>query len=429
MTVNSSAGEKMVVHYNRIDSNYKDWTLWVWNAEDKKDGFEISSFSTDDFGALFEIDTEKHGIKDKNIGLMPKYKNWEDRDAPEKNIDTGKHDRVYILQGEKNPYYSMPEVSTKIVNAVFDSENKVSVLFTRPVDLSFIRKNDFHLLYKGNKFYPLISEMSGDKETSKKAHFLFPLLPEFSWTRINKGNVVLNSKIFKPFILDIGDGVYSDYFKSDRKMGAFIKDGKTYIRIFSPKAIKAYTLIYQAPDSEPEVYEMTDISNGLWELRSDADLTGKYYKIRVEEHLASFEGIDPYAHSVTAHDGKGLIINDTTPMADGPKFDISQSIIYEMHIRDFTVDESAQVKFPGKYLGLAEENTTLKGSPEIKTGLDHLTDLGVNVVHILPFQDFENDERTKEYNWGYMPVNFNSPDGTYATKTNDDTRIKELKKM
>ncbi len=429
MTVNSYAGEKLAVHYSRMDSNYTNWTIWVWNVEDKKEGFEISSASFDDFGASYEIDLKKHSLEGKIIGLLPKYKDWEDREAPEKIIDTKKYDNVYLLQGEAKPYFSVPEISTKIINAVFDSENKVSVLFTRSVDLSFIRKNDFHLLYKGNKFYPLISEMGGDKKISKKAHFVFPLLPEFSWAKVNKGNVVLGSKLFKPFILDIGEGVYSDYFKSDKKMGAFVKDGKTYIRVFSPKAVKAYSLIYQSSVSEPEVYEMSYISNGLWESQSDSDLSGKYYRIRIKEHLASFEGIDPYARSVTAHDGKGLIINDVTSMVDGPKFDVSQAIVYEMHIRDFTIDKAAQVKFAGKYLGLAEEHTTLAGFPDIKTGLDHLADLGVNVVHILPFQDFENDERTKEYNWGYMPVNFNSPDGTYATKTNDETRIKELKKM
>jgi pullulanase len=429
MTVNSYAGNKLSVHYNRMDSNYKDWTIWLWNEEDKKEGFEISLASIDDFGASFEIDLKKHALEGKIVGLLLKYKNWEDRETPEKIVDTKKHATVYVLEGEKKPYFSIPEISTKIASAVFDSENKVSILFSRPVNLNFIRKNDFHLLYKGNKFYPLITEMHAGNKLAKKAHFVFPLLPDFKWEIINKGNVVLNSKKFKPFILDIGEGVYSDYFKSDRKMGAFIKEGKTYIRVFSPKAIKAYSLIYQSPDASPEVYEMNYISNGLWQLDSDADLSGKYYRIRIKEHLAFFEGIDPYARSVTAHDGKGLIINDMTPMAESPKFDTSEAIVYEMHIRDFTIDKAAQVKFPGKYLGLAEEHTRLLGSDDIKTGLDHLTELGINVVHILPFQDFENDERTKEYNWGYMPVNFNSPDGSYATETTNNKRVKELKKM
>ncbi len=429
MTVNAYSGEKLIVHYNRIDSNYKNWTIWVWNAEDKKDGFEISRMSVDDFGASFEIDLKKHSLEGKLIGLLPKYKNWENREAPEKIIDAKKHSSVYILQGEAKPYFREPEVSTKIVSAVFDSENKVSILFSRAVNINFIRKNDFHLLHKGNKFYPLISEMSGGNKLSRKVHFVFPLLPDFNWAMINKGKVVLNSKSFKPFILDIGEGIYSDYFKSDRKMGAFIKEGKTYIRVFSPKAVKAYSLIYQSPDASPEVYEMNYISNGLWQLESESDLSGKYYRIRIKEHLAAFEGLDPYARCVTAHDGKGLIINDVTSMADGPEFDASEAIVYEMHIRDFTIDSAAQIKFAGKYLGLAEENATLRDFPDIKTGLDHLTDLGVNVVHILPFQDFENDERTKEYNWGYMPVNFNSPDGSYATETDNDKRVKELKRM
>ncbi|MCG2725055.1 MAG: type I pullulanase [Elusimicrobia bacterium] len=429
MTINAYAVEKLAVHYSRIDSDYEGWTMWVWNEEDKKEGFEIMPSSFDEFGAFFEIDIKKHSLKEKVIGLLPKYKIWEDKEVSEKIVDTKKHSVVYILQGEEKPYFSAPEISTKIISAFFDCENKVSVLFSRAVDIDFIRKSDFHLLFKGNKFYPLITEMSEGNKLSKKAYFVFPLLPDFNWEMINKGKVVLNSEIFKPFILDIGEGVYCEYFTSDKKMGAFVKDGKTYIRIFSPKAVKVYALIYQSPAAEPEVYEMNYISNGLWQLYSDSDLSGKYYRIRIQEHLAFFEGLDPYARCVTAHDGKALITNDMTFVEDGPKFDLSQAIIYEMHIRDFTIDKAAQVKFAGKYLGLSEENTRLSGFPSVKTGLDHLTELGVNIVHILPFQDFENDERSNAYNWGYMPVNFNSPEGYYATETDSDKRVKELKKM
>ncbi|OGS52226.1 MAG: hypothetical protein A3J79_11490, partial [Elusimicrobia bacterium RIFOXYB2_FULL_62_6] len=73
--------------------------------------------------------------------------------------------------------------------------------------------------------------------------------------------------------------------------------------------------------------------------------------------------------------------------------------------------------------------TMLKGSPGVKTGLDHLAELGVNAVHILPFQDFENNESSPTYNWGYMPVNFNSPEGWYATGLLDDSRVSETKAM
>ncbi|MCK4936649.1 MAG: hypothetical protein KAR84_07330, partial [Elusimicrobiales bacterium] len=236
----------------------------------------------------------------------------------------------------------------------------------------------------------IVRETAPAIASSKKARFVFPLLPGFNWEMINKGKVALNSKIFKPFILDMGEGVYREYFKSDKKMGAFIKDGKTHIRVFSPKAVKAYALIYQSPDAKPEIHEMNFDGKGLWRLQSDLDLTGKYYRVRIKERLAFFEGIDPYARCVTAHDGKALIINDKTLVADGPKFDASRAVIYETHIRDFTANEAAQVKFAGKYLGFTEENTRLSGFPDIKTGLDHLTELGVNTVHILPFQDFEN---------------------------------------
>ncbi|MFH1618504.1 MAG: type I pullulanase, partial [bacterium] len=140
-------------------------------------------------------------------------------------------------------------------------------------------------------------------------------------------------------------------------------------------------------------------------------------------------GIDPYSRCNTAHDGRGLFIRDTPAMEESPGFDPSESVIYEMHLRDFTIDPQSGVHHKGKYLGSAEVGTRHARFKEIKTGLDHLLELGINTVQILPVQDFENDESSDTYNWGYMPVHFNSPDGWYATDTRGPQRVTELKRL
>ena len=94
-----------------------------------------------------------------------------------------------------------------------------------------------------------------------------------------------------------------------------------------------------------------------------------------------------------------------------------------------TIDPRSGVHAKGKYLGLTETGTRHSVYPDVKTGLDHLVELGVNTVQIMPVQDFENDESSSEYGWGYMPVHFNSPDGWYASRTDTPVRIKELKEM
>ncbi|MGL5087220.1 MAG: type I pullulanase, partial [Clostridium sp.] len=112
---------------------------------------------------------------------------------------------------------------------------------------------------------------------------------------------------------------------------------------------------------------------------------------------------------------------------------IIDSIIYEMHIRDFSIDEKSGVeeKNKGKYLGLVEEGTSLDGS-DISTTLDHLKDLGITHVHLLPVFDYksvdESKVNSKEYNWGYDPQNFNALEGSYSTNPfNGEVRISEFK--
>ncbi|OGS23772.1 MAG: type I pullulanase, partial [Elusimicrobia bacterium RIFCSPHIGHO2_02_FULL_61_10] len=142
-----------------------------------------------------------------------------------------------------------------------------------------------------------------------------------------------------------------------------------------------------------------------------------------------YEGLDPYARCVTGDGGKALVLKDETPVHPGPSFDASEAVVYEVHLRDLTMDKFSGVKNKGKYLGAAEAGTRHTSFPQVTTGLDHIAELGVNAVHILPFQDFENGDSTSAYNWGYMPVNFNSPEGSYASNPADASRVRETKLM
>ena len=141
------------------------------------------------------------------------------------------------------------------------------------------------------------------------------------------------------------------------------------------------------------------------------------------------ELIDPYARAVTAHNGRSIVVHDETPVAERPTFPISEAIIYETHIRDFTIDPDSGIQRRGKYLGLTEANTHLTGRADIATGLDHLVEMGVNVVQLQPISEFHNDESNDRYGWGYDTVHHNSPDGWYATERYDARRVSEVKRM
>jgi pullulanase len=146
-----------------------------------------------------------------------------------------------------------------------------------------------------------------------------------------------------------------------------------------------------------------------------------------------------YARAVGVNGKRGMIVDmrETNPANwEKDKHPVLKNytdiVLYETHIRDLSISKNSGIDHKGKFLGFTESGT--KGPGGVSTGLDHLKELGVTHIHILPSFDFRSvDESTpelKRYNWGYDPVNYNTPDGSYATDPYDGrTRIKEFKQM
>ena len=168
----------------------------------------------------------------------------------------------------------------------------------------------------------------------------------------------------------------------------------------------------------------------LWQVSVKEDLKGKFYTFNVK-YDGEFRGECPgvWATAVGVNGKRGAIIDmaQTDPQgwaADTrPAIPAKDLIIYEMHHRDFSIDKSSRIEHKGKYLALTE-----------KRAIDHLTDLGINAVHILPSFDYASVDETRlsqpQYNWGYDPVNYNVPEGGYSTDPyKPEVRINEFKQM
>jgi pullulanase len=230
----------------------------------------------------------------------------------------------------------------------------------------------------------------------------------------------------------------ADSFVSTRPLGALYRRDRTIFRVWAPTASRVSLHLYSAPTGGvPRLIALDKSSgekwDGAWETTIPGDQLGVYYTFTAEGKDKRFdparEVIDPYARAVTAHDGRAIIVHDSTPIAPRPDFPIEDAIIYELHLRDFTIDPDSGIQRRGKYLGLTEAGTHLTGRTDIPTGLDHLTELGVNVVQILPIGEFHTNESEDQYGWGYDNVHFNSPDGWYATERFDARRVSEVKRM
>lgn len=237
-------------------------------------------------------------------------------------------------------------------------------------------------------------------------------------------------------------------------------------RCFAPTADQVSVVLYDLPMGKKgrKVVPMRRIPEGCWKTIVHGNLKGKYYKLLVEgENKRLFPGvevIDPYSRCNTSHTGRSLIFGaEKTKIHPRPDVSPEETIVYELHIRDLTIDKASGISRPGKFVGLTERGTAMKSDNELtsaavapltdwnqepmpgvqkhmqtlnkfSTCLDHIVQMGVNAVQLLPIQDFDNDESNDEaYKWGYMPVHFNSPDGWYASSTTTVARVTEFKQL
>lgn len=213
--------------------------------------------------------------------------------------------------------------------------------------------------------------------------------------------------------------------------------------VYSPKSttfslttspdVKKVDVVISDNDSDTAqqlVKSMKRVGAGKWKLTVKNDLKGKYYVFSVYNQAQPDHTPGVFAKAVGVNGKRGAIVDlkDTDPdgWADDVRPELKNPcdlIIYEMHHRDFSMDMSSGIKNKGKFLALTEP-----------AAISHLRRLGVNAVHILPSFDFASIDESKpdvaQYNWGYDPLNYNVPEGSYSTNAADPkARIREFKQM
>ena len=212
--------------------------------------------------------------------------------------------------------------------------------------------------------------------------------------------------------------------------------------LWAPTATRARLNLYDTGQGgEPaERLEMNPSDDGTWRIAVERDLKGKFYTFQIEHDgrwLDETPGIWARAVGVNGDRAAVIDLRDTDPEgwdADrAPELKMySDTILYELHHRDFSVAEDSGISHKGKFLALTETGTR---TPEgLASGLDHLKELGVTHIHILPSFDYATVDETrlqdKSYNWGYDPKNYNVPEGSYSTDPADPlVRIREFKQM
>ena len=230
------------------------------------------------------------------------------------------------------------------------------------------------------------------------------------------------------------------YHGSD--LGATWSRERTCFRIWAPTASRVGIKLYNdgAGGDCIGYLEMTADICGTWVAEAQGDLEGVYYTCIAQIDGHWIETCDPYARTTGVNGQRAMVIDLSATNPQGWEQDadphsgnaITDAVIYELHVRDVSIDKSSGIHHKGKYLGLAETGTV--NADGIPTGLDHIKNLGVTHVHLLPVYDYGSVDETHldqaQYNWGYDPVNYNVPDGSYATDPYDGhVRVAELKQM
>ena len=219
------------------------------------------------------------------------------------------------------------------------------------------------------------------------------------------------------------------------------KGNKTEFSVWAPVAQAAQLKLYRT-SSDQEAFKTVDMElgkGGLWQTVVREDLKGSFYTFQVQHNgqwLPETAGISAKAVGVNGWRGAVIDWDETDPEGwaedKSPVVKPSDIIVYEMHHRDFSIHQTSGISNKGKYLALTELGT--KNPDGLATGIDHLKELGITYVQLLPSTDFitvdEEHLENNQYNWGYDPFNYNAVEGSYSTDPfNPVTRIREFKEM
>ena len=224
-------------------------------------------------------------------------------------------------------------------------------------------------------------------------------------------------------------------------LGAVYHKAYTSFRLWAPTADAVTLCLYQEGNGDCLIGEIPmerDIK-GTWRHQEDGDLRHVYYTYRLQRGQETVESQDPYAVAAGVNGQRSMVLDLRETDPEGFKDDHGPAVksrtdlvICEISVLDATSDASAGVKNRGTFLGLTEKKTTNKQKEP--TGLDYLKSLGITHVQIMPSYDFasidESDPEKKEYNWGYDPLNYNVPEGSFSTDPyHGEVRIREYKQM
>ncbi len=425
--------DRVTIHYHRSDGQYDAAEIWTWDGNQKTTPQHnvLAPLGRDDFGTVHQFNRADYGGSDK-IGLITRLgSNWSHKDGGDKIWTVALGNEVWLVNGSNTVLTRRPDVSPHVVSAFLDAPDRLVMSLSEqvqpPAKVSVLDQQG--TAYEVQGAFPAGASGTGGVY-QLTVNTKEPL-------DVARGRYRVQIDGFGAVMPVVPRAVLDDrnlFYDADAQLGATYSPRSTVFRLFAPTAATVNVVLYDEAtgDKGRADHPLQGRDKGIWEGTVEGDLQGKFYVYTLDGPALDpkREVVDPYATNTVASTTRGRITPPTPPPRPGPRVaSPADVVVYEMHVRDFTESASSGVQNRGLYPGFVETGTHLKDDAEISTALDHLVELGVTHVELLPVQDYEDNEGKPAYNWGYITTGFFSPEGMYATNINDESRVQELKAL
>ncbi len=441
-TVVRAEGDGITIrlHYNRPDGKYDGWDVWMWPEGGEGAAYEFAEVD----GEMIATAVIEPGFT--SVGFIVRTEDWEKDVNKDQFIDisemvSGSVDIMVEsgVEGYTKEYGEDAVTGTKLKSAIYNGDGTITAQFTGEVS-----KEQEESLNVRSKYENLDVASFALKEDGEEFEYLITMAQEMDATRsyyIDFDGTTYNVNMPIIYSTEEFENLYT--YEGD-DLGANYTSESTAFRVWAPTADKVMLNLYESgnqwEDDLIESCEMVSDVNGTWLYTKEGDLNGVYYTYSVVVDGVTSEACDPYARTTGFNGKRAMVIDLDTTDPEGWDTDtnphagesITDAVIYELHMRDLSTDESSGITNVGKFLEFTENGTTTESG--IATGIDHIVDMGITHVQILPMYDFGSVDETHTYsnlyNWGYDPVNYNVPEGSYSTDAgNGAVRVNEAKQM
>ncbi|MGA0097220.1 MAG: type I pullulanase [Bacilli bacterium] len=448
----------IIFHYNRPDGAYDNWNMWIWALGYDGAGYQFDGDTTygkylreplsrwagsEQIGFIVRksLPNEDWNAKDTSADRFVNLAEW----TPNENGD------YHIFLRSMNPSVFVDTtglVYNGVRSAMFQSSSLILVSTTAAASKIEI--------YEGDTLKKTVNAAAINNQVDVYINIAAEISP-VDFTAPYSAKVYFGEDDPKPRTVPVlvnnlfSSPSFGEQFNYDGELGAIYSQSSTTFKVWAPTSSAMKLRLYNngtpvAISAQLGSDQFTETNmirgvKGTWETTVSGDLHGKYYTYVVTNASGTHEVVDPYAKGAGVNGRRGMIVDfskinptDWSTVNDENTYVTNtDAIIYELHVRDLSMDSSwnGTAANRGKYAAMHESGTTFTGSGRtVKTGFDHIKELGVNAVHILPMYDHNNNELSNEFNWGYNPLNYNVPEGQYSSNPHDGlVRIREVKEM